>query len=211
MKMRNRLSSCLWMLFFLLLAGRGAGAAEKPTKTGEAEAKPIPLFVPVEAGIQSVKLPVVEQRDFVGSGLFSNHTAWLAIPKHIDLMGNPKLVFYLSHSNILSKTSTVTVWFNEQPIYSMNLVPETAAKAPHEIEIPQNLLKEDLNSLEFRFFTISNVQEPCQDLDNPANWVVLHKDSSLQVPYIVRNIFKETIFERMILSFQDFSEANATF
>ena len=28
---------------------------------------------------------------------------------------------------------------------------------------------------------------------------------------IVRNIFKETIFQRMTLSFQDFSEENATF
>ena len=116
------------------------------------KAKPIPVFIPLDTGIQSVNLPIVEQRDFVGSGLFSNHAAWFSIPKHIEITGDPKLVFYLSHSNILAPTSTLTVWFNDQPIHSMNLMPENAGKNPHEVTIPLNVLKPDLNSVEFRFF-----------------------------------------------------------
>ncbi len=178
------------LTFFILMQSHGAEAKKKPEKTSSSDGPEQTLF----PGAQKVRLPLITGQDFVGNGLFSTYETWLDIPKHVEVNGDAKLVLYLSHSSTLDSSSTVTAWFNEQPIQSMNLDKDNASKDAHEISIPQHLIKSGANALQFRIFAISNPLQPCQDLENPANWVVLHKDTSIEIPFHVANLEELGLF-----------------
>lgn len=138
---------------------------------------------PIAGNVQTINIPVVPDKNFIGIGISEEHTAWLTIPRNIELVGSLKLVYFLSHSNTLAPNSTATILFNDEPLQSFNLTNENAKKTAYEVDIPFRLIRKGANALTFRFYAIANILYPCQDLSNPANWTVIHQDSYLQVAY----------------------------
>ncbi len=155
---------------------------------------------------RDINLKILEGKDYVGTGLFNQFTAWFLVPRNVEITQNLRLIYLMSHSNILAPTSTVTVLVNEQPIHSMNLLPENSEIQPHELSIPQSLLKSGYNSIQFRFYTIQNITRPCHDLENPANWVVVHKQSELQMTYQTKSVDNIELFPDPYLKVEKFEK-----
>jgi len=153
---------------------------------------------------RTIDINIIENKDYVGTGLFNQQTSWFLIPRNVEITEDAALTYSISHSNILSPTSTVTILVNEQPIKSMNLLPESSEKGEHSLIIPRSLLKSGYNAIQFRFYTIQNITRPCHDLENPANWVVVHKDTNLKLTYITKSIDNLELFPDPYLKVEKF-------
>ncbi|MBI4971206.1 MAG: cellulose biosynthesis cyclic di-GMP-binding regulatory protein BcsB [Candidatus Omnitrophica bacterium] len=155
---------------------------------------------------RTINLSITGDQDYVGKGLFNEHTGWILIPKDIQIIGDPKLVFYLSYSNTLSPTSTLTVSMNDQPLYSMNMLKDKSRKKPVEVIVPRSVLKGGQNSISFQFYNIQDLTNPCKDLDNPAAWSVIHRDSTLELTYQNRSIESLNLFPDPFLKMERFEK-----
>ncbi|MGL6107167.1 cellulose biosynthesis cyclic di-GMP-binding regulatory protein BcsB [Romboutsia sp.] len=78
--------------------------------------------------------------------------------------------------------STITVIVNGTPIYSKKLDGEKQYKDEVEITIPKDIIKPGVNSLVIKSYkTISD--KVCRDDSNIANWLVIHKESNINLKY----------------------------
>ncbi len=184
-----------------------AGAAP-PQKDSPGKQKEDELLKAFKAtGVpRTINLSLTGDQDYIGKGLFNTYTGWILIPKDIQIVGDPKLVFYLSYSNTLSPTSTVTVSINDQPLYSMNMLKDKPQKKPIEVMVPRSVLKAGQNSIGFQFYNIQDITNPCKDLDNPAAWSVVHRDSTLEMTYQNKSIESLNLFPDPFLKMERFEK-----
>ncbi|MFZ5802448.1 MAG: cellulose biosynthesis cyclic di-GMP-binding regulatory protein BcsB [Candidatus Omnitrophota bacterium] len=171
-----------------LLASTAFGASEPASNTA--------LPAVEREKILTAKVPLLPGQNYVATGIYNERYAWVTIPENIELVGPPKLVYGMSHSETLSQESTLTVWFNDEPKASLVLSGANAARKTYEAEIPLSALKAGINGVRFRAYAIGDIEHPCQELSNPANWVVIHKDSYLELKYRLKAVEELRIFPK---------------
>lgn len=78
--------------------------------------------------------------------------------------------------------STITVFINDTPVESQKLSGNKKYKKTTEINIPTDLLNDGYNKVSIKGYkTLSD--KVCRDDSNTANWLVIHKESSISVKY----------------------------
>ncbi len=165
----------------------------RKTEEQATAAVPIPTLtqstaVPLDPTLRSARLPVLEKDNYVGIGLYSQHTFWFDVTPNVEIVGPLKLVYSLSHSTTLASESSLTILFNDEPLESIRLLPQNTDKETSARTIDSKRLRPGANSLKFRVYAIADILHPCQDMSNPANWAVVHKDSYLEVQYRTKGI-----------------------
>ena len=122
------------------------------------------------------------ENDIKMSGVISSSDKFFNIEKNWDVK-NAKLNLVFTKSVLLDiGYSTITVLINDTPIHSERLDGKKEYKKEISIEIPKDLIKEGYNEIKIKAYkTISDMI--CRDDSNTANWLVIHKDSNINVQY----------------------------
>lgn len=107
---------------------------------------------------------------------------WFSFPKDATLL-DAALKLHLSASEtLIPERSTITLSLNSEEVatgYITDIVKNPGGI--WEVPIPPNLIRKDGILNELTFFTAQrSIEGDCADIDNPANWVKLHSDSSVR-------------------------------
>lgn len=106
---------------------------------------------------------------------------WFDVNPGISLGDNNFIEVKYSYSEtLLEKESLITVSINGYPIGSRRIYTTGKQPVSWRVYIPKNRIRVGLNeiSLMTRHRSIEGL---CKDIDNDANWVVIHKDSLLHI------------------------------
>ena len=101
---------------------------------------------------------------------------------------NAKLNLVFTKSELLDVDySTITILINDTPIHSQRLDGKKEYKKESIIDIPKELIKDGYNEINIKAYkTISDVV--CRDDANTANWLVIHKESNVNIEYDSKEI-----------------------
>lgn len=116
----------------------------------------------------------------------ATRTFYIPVPKQWKLNG-VKLHLLISHSPVMLETSTLTVALNNQPFASLTLTQQNADRMSWDINFPTAPLNQDWLALNFISFLRMDAK-PCQDHDNPANWLYIAPESTITFDYNELNL-----------------------
>ncbi|MCX7942595.1 MAG: cellulose biosynthesis cyclic di-GMP-binding regulatory protein BcsB [Dictyoglomaceae bacterium] len=143
------------------------------------------FFSPIYSFDESQKLnvyniPICKEGVLLNLPL-NKYSFWFYIPEGINIIDNCFLNLNYSYSEaLIAKSSLITIYLNEYPILSRNIVEPKKNFINLRIKIPISRLKKGFNEI-----TISTRQRSieglCEDLDNDANWILLHNTSLLHL------------------------------
>ncbi|WPC43606.1 cellulose biosynthesis cyclic di-GMP-binding regulatory protein BcsB [Clostridium sp. JS66] len=108
---------------------------------------------------------------------------WFTLPKGFNITDDSYIELHFTFSNTLISTrSNITMLINDFPVetkWTYDIQRETSGW--WNVKLPVSKLKiNGINELKFQSNQRS-IEGDCQDIDNPSNWVVFHKDSKLHV------------------------------
>jgi len=120
--------------------------------------------------------------DITLQGLFAKYAFFVNVDSHWRLADDNYFFVNLAQSSVPKlKNSTITFYINNTPIYS-RLLAEVDGEQPIKIMIKKEYLQSGINELRITLYQqISD--EPCTDDNNPANWVLIKKNSYLHLTY----------------------------
>lgn len=82
--------------------------------------------------------------------------------------------------------STITVFINGEPVSSKRLDGDRKYQDKWQVNIPKELVKSGYNSISIKAYkTISD--KICRDDSNTANWLVIHKQSDIELNYSLKS------------------------
>lgn len=121
-------------------------------------------------------------KDIKMSGVISSTDKFFTIEDNWTVE-DAKIRLVLTKSELLDNNySTVTVLINDTPISSQKLDGNKEYKKETSIQIPKDLIQSGYNKITVKAYkTISDVV--CRDDANTANWIVIHKESNIDVQY----------------------------
>ena len=138
----------------------------------------------------------VISNDIVFKGVFSNYSFYFNVDKWINVESLTSNI-NLDVNQLISsaKESYITLSLNGVPFYSTSIVYDESKKVQNiKVDIPLDNLKEGSNEFKIEgYCRISD--EPCTDDVNIANWLVIKKDSSIDINY------KERLVDNKIMYF----------
>ncbi len=122
------------------------------------------------------------ENDINMSGVISGNSKFFDVSKNWNVK-NVKLNLVFTKSELLDiDYSTITVFVNDKPLHSERLDGKKEYKKNVNIEIPKDLLKKGSNEIQIKAYkTISD--KVCRDDANTANWLVIHKESNINIEY----------------------------
>jgi len=162
---------------FLAVAAQGE---TEPSSSGLS-----PVLTSSSPEYMRVNRSVTGETDYVASGVFSDLYYWFNVPENWDLSGNNYLFLVLSSSPLLiSPDSTITVYLNDVPIQTTLLPGLNSDRDTLKVTIPLDMVWRGFNELRFRFY-LRVIDKECRDVDNPAAWATIHKESALHLEYKV--------------------------
>ena len=132
-------------------------------------------------------------KDIKMSGVVSSTDKFFYVEENWNVEDS-KVNLVLTKSELLDVDySTITVSVNDTPISSQKLDGNKEYKKEVSISIPKDLVKAGYNKVTIKAYkTMSD--KICRDDANTANWVVIHKESNINVQYSykdVKNILSE--------------------
>lgn len=147
--------------------------------------KPSPDPTSPSPGFMQVNRYITGEVDYVASGVFSDLYYWFYVPDNWDLSGDNYLFLVLSSSPMLiSPDSTITVYLNDVPIKTTLLPSLNPERDILKVNIPLDKISRGYNELRLRFY-LRVIDKECRDVDNPAAWATVHKESALHLEYRV--------------------------
>ncbi|MFZ5967843.1 MAG: cellulose biosynthesis cyclic di-GMP-binding regulatory protein BcsB [Bacillota bacterium] len=122
-------------------------------------------------------------KDIQIKGVFGGHTLFFYVDEYWNIQDHSYVELIFSQSEIKEfKNSTITVYLNDFPVKSMALFPKGVEKVRLRIPLPKGEFTNNYNVIKIKtFHRISD--EPCTDDVNPANWLLLHKESYIHLVY----------------------------
>uniref|UniRef100_A0A7C3KRV9 Cellulose biosynthesis cyclic di-GMP-binding regulatory protein BcsB n=1 Tax=Dictyoglomus thermophilum TaxID=14 RepID=A0A7C3KRV9_DICTH len=140
------------------------------------------MMVPV-FGYDNIKvynLPITSQDVLLNLPL-NRYSFWFYIPEGVNILDKCYLnLNYFYSETIKSNESFFTILINGYPISSSSIVKKEGNYVKLTVKIPVRRLKHGFNEL-----TIStrqrNIEGPCKDLDNDANWFIINNTSILHL------------------------------
>jgi len=140
------------------------------------------IIVPV-FGFDNIKvynLPITSQ-DILLNLPLNRYSFWFYIPEGVNILDKCYLnLNYFYSETMKSNESFYTILVNSYPISSGPIVKKEGNYAKITVKIPIKRLKYGFNEL-----TIStrqrSIEGSCKDLDNDANWLIIHNTSILHI------------------------------
>lgn len=116
------------------------------------------------------------------NGVISSNEKFFSIGSNWNVK-KAKLNLVFTKSELLDVDySTITILVNDTPVESQKLDGKKKYKKETVVDIPTNLLKTGYNDVTIKAYkTISD--KVCKDDSNTANWLVLHKESNINIEY----------------------------
>ena len=132
---------------------------------------------------RSAKIYISQEEDMVLEGVWTGYETWFKIPYSVEKPTRARLHFVFNYSDVLlEELSTFTVVVNDVPVKSSNLVGRDPEYVEENIIIEGDMLKPGMNSFRISLYAQSH-QNVCEDIENPANWYVVSKESFLEILY----------------------------
>ena len=128
------------------------------------------------------------QKDVSIQGVYGSDVFFFDVDKDWDIRdAYLNLVFSQSHiesgKEQQGNDSTLTVYINKFPVYSMDLSGRDKYKEQVRVNIPADKVNQGFNEISVR--TYKRITElPCKDDLNPANWIAFHKESYVHVDFM---------------------------
>jgi hypothetical protein len=165
-------------------------------------------FQPPSSGEE---LYLSKEKDMVFEGLYSSYSRWFPIPASIGRVDGAELDLIFSFSDVLDRTlSTITVSVNGIPVKSMNMSRLNPGSSREQVPIPPEILNAGMNNLTLDMRAQSH-QDPCEDVDNPANWYVVSRKSVLKFPQPAHTELDLNNFPEPFLNMGVFSKRGINF
>ncbi|HBI92073.1 MAG TPA: cell wall anchor protein [Terrisporobacter glycolicus] len=116
------------------------------------------------------------------NGVISSNEKFFSVGSNWNVK-KAKLNLVFTKSELLDVDySTITILVNDTPVESQKLDGKKKYKKETVVDIPTDLLKTGYNDVTIKAYkTISD--KVCKDDSNTANWLVLHKESNINIEY----------------------------
>lgn len=124
--------------------------------------------------------------DVSKQGVFGTYNYFLYVDDTWSFKENPYLELIYSHSDISDyKKSSITVYVNDTPVQSILLDYTQSDRVTKRIMLPSKYLNTGFNTIRIAIYN-KLTDDPCGDDTNPANWLVLHKESHIHMNYALK-------------------------
>lgn len=126
------------------------------------------------------------QDDVTINGVIGSTERFFNVSQNWDVK-DLKLNLVYTKSELLDVNySTITVFINGEPISSKRLDGNRKYQDKWQVNIPKELVKSGYNSISIKAYkTISD--KICRDDSNTANWLVVHKQSDIELKYALKD------------------------
>ncbi|MCR1933343.1 cellulose biosynthesis cyclic di-GMP-binding regulatory protein BcsB [Clostridium tepidum] len=122
------------------------------------------------------------ERDINMEGVFGNKVFFFNIDKEWKV-DNIYLNLIFTESELLDKTqSSLTVYINNSPVYSMKVGDKKKYKENKKINIPKDKLINGYNEVKIKIYSRIS-EKTCTDDVNSGNWFIIHKESYVHVDF----------------------------
>lgn len=120
------------------------------------------------------------------SGVIGSTERFFNVSQNWDVK-DLKLNLVYTKSELLDVNySTITVFINGEPVSSKRLDGDRKYQDKWQVNIPKELVKPGYNSISIKAYkTISD--KICRDDSNTANWLVIHKQSDIELNYSLKS------------------------
>lgn len=141
----------------------------------------------------------------------SKASFWFEIKPGLQLGDNNFLeVRYSFSPTIIDRESFITVSINGRPLNSKVISQKEKRPVYWRIAIPKGLIKKGFNELSI-ITRHRSVEGLCKDIDNDANWVLIHNDSFLHLEILENRTYKISDYPYPFLEYLDREPVNFTF
>lgn len=126
------------------------------------------------------------QDDVTINGVIGSTERFFNVSQNWDVK-DLKLNLVYTKSELLDiHYSTITVFINGEPVSSKRLDGDRRYQDKWQVNIPKELVKPGYNSISIKAYkTISD--KICRDDSNTANWLVIHKQSDIELNYSLKS------------------------
>ena len=126
------------------------------------------------------------QDDMTINGVIGSTERFFNVSQNWDVK-DLKLNLVYTKSELLDVNySTITVFINGEPVSSKRLDGDRKYQDKWQVNIPKELVKPGYNSISIKAYkTISD--KICRDDSNTANWLVIHKQSDIELNYSLKS------------------------
>lgn len=126
------------------------------------------------------------QDDVTINGVIGSTERFFNVSQNWDVK-DLKLNLVYTKSELLDVNySTITVFINGEPVSSKKLDGDRKYQDKWQVNIPKELVKPGYNSISIKAYkTISD--KICRDDSNTANWLVIHKQSDIELNYSLKS------------------------
>lgn len=126
------------------------------------------------------------QDDVTINGVIGSTERFFNVSQNWDVK-DLKLNLVYTKSELLDVNySTITVFINGEPVSSKRLDGDRKYQDKWQVNIPKELVKSGYNSISIKAYkTISD--KICRDDSNTANWLVIHKQSDIELNYSLKS------------------------
>ncbi|MGO5066781.1 cellulose biosynthesis cyclic di-GMP-binding regulatory protein BcsB [Clostridium sporogenes] len=132
------------------------------------------------------------EKDINMEGVFGSNVFFFNIDRDWKV-DNIYLNLIFTESELLDKTqSSLTVYINNSPVYSMKVGDKKKYKENIKINIPKDKLIHGYNEVKIKIYSRIS-EKPCTDDVNSGNWFIIHKGSYVHVDFKDREDTKTLI------------------
>lgn len=126
------------------------------------------------------------QDDVTINGVIGSTERFFNVSQNWDVKGLKLNLVYTKSELLDVNYSTITVFINGEPVSSKRLDGDRRYQDKWQVNIPKELVKPGYNSISIKAYkTISD--KICRDDSNTANWLVIHKQSDIELNYSLKS------------------------
>ncbi|MCX7795400.1 MAG: cellulose biosynthesis cyclic di-GMP-binding regulatory protein BcsB [bacterium] len=141
----------------------------------------------------------------------SKTTLWFEVKSGIQLGNNNFLDLRYSFSpTIIDRESFITVSINGRPLSSRIMSQREKRPVYWRINISKDLIKKGFNEISI-ITRHRSAEGLCKDIDNDANWVLIHNDSFLHLEILENKTYKISDYPYPFLEYLDREPVTFTF
>lgn len=136
---------------------------------------------------------------------------WFEVKPSIQLGTNNFLeVTYSFSPTIIDRESFITVAINGYPIASRRIIQNDKSPVSWRVSIPKSKIKKGFNEISI-MTRHRSVEGLCKDIDNDANWIVIHNNSFLHLEILENREYKISDYPYPFLEYLSKEPVDFTF
>lgn len=178
--------------------GTAPAVQPKPAETSETQApSPAPASVTGSQGLSPApgaygKAPqsfnsALTETDISINSVFSTQSFFVDISPTWKVLEGSYIHVIMSHSQTTNpRLSNIVVSVNNDPIYTIVMDQKNLWKGDIKIPVRPEFFGEGTNTITLSSY-MRSIEEQCQDIDNPGNWMRIHRESFVHLRYLPRS------------------------